>query len=525
MVRLLLQVSVLIACVLIYAPLANAQGEPGGEQRRIREIRIDIEPIYTEEQAKESSWASFTVSHHTPTRESVIRTALLFEEGDVLDEELLVASGRTLRRFKFFNKASVSFVPVDDQTVDVEVHTKEAWTLEPGINFKGGGGLATVSAHLINFNLFGRGKKLYGKATYESDVGTTWKVGYSDYQLFNSRWVGVANYQTGPLIESYYASARLPLFSPDSVWSYGGAVYKSNVIERLFEDGVESSRHAKDQALIRGFLKRSFGQRYKKTNVDFSLQYMEAEYSTLGSQTTTTPPPNQANVTPSVGISRGHTEWVKHTFIDKLGITEDDWVGLRYGGTVGYGIPVGDSLELWNTRLFAVQNIALSHQQLLNINAAVSSEVVRNTFVTVAAKYYKNFSRHTVATRFVTKVGSELDSSNQLQLGADSGLRGYPARQFTGEKLVLINLEDRQFWGSFTMGPKFNFGTVVFVDAGNVWKDDQDIDLGDLNWSTGFGFRIAMANMPRQPILRVDLGWAIGGEHNFEVTVGAEQLF
>jgi hypothetical protein len=34
-----------------------------------------------------------------------------------------------------------------------------------------------------------------------------------------------------------------------------------------------------------------------------------------------------------------------------------------------------------------------------------------------------------------------------------------------------------------------------------------------------------MANIPKQPILRVDLGWAIGNEHNFEVTVGAEQQF
>ena len=55
--------------------------------------------------------------------------------------------------------------------------------------------------------------------------------------------------------------------------------------------------------------------------------------------------------------------------------------------------------------------------------------------------------------------------------------------------------------------------------------DDEDIDLGDLNWSTGIGFRIGLSNMPHQPILRVDLGWAIGGEDNFEVTIGAEQHF
>ena len=140
------------------------------------------------------------------------------------------------------------------------------------------------------------------------------------------------------------------------------------------------------------------------------------------------------------------------------------------------------------------------------------------------ANYYKKFSRHTLAMRFSNNFGFEVDSSRQLQLGADSGLRGYPARAFTGEKLILMNLEDRQFWGSVSMGPKIAIGTVVFVDAGNVWKEDENIDLDELNWSTGFGLRLGMSNLPKQPIVRVDLGWAIG-EDSFAVTVGAEQQF
>jgi hypothetical protein len=516
---------ILLTGILLCIPLANAQSDSGNEQRRIREVRIDIGPIYSEEQAEESSWASFTNRYHTSTHESVIRTALLFEEGDVLDEELLAASERTLRRFKFLNKAEVSFVPVDDQTVDVEVHTKEAWTLEPGMNIEGGGGLTNITLHLIEFNLLGFGKKLFAEAKNESDVGTTYKFGYSDYQLFNTRWVGISTYKTGPLIETFYVSATLPLFSPDSLWSYGGSAYKMNKTERLFEDGVESSRHSNDQTQARGFFKRSFGQRYKKTNVDFALQYLKKDYSSLGSETTTPPPPDQANLTPSVGISTGQNAWIKNTRIDKMGITEDDWTGYRYGGKLGYGIPLENTQELWDTSLYVVKNIAMSHQQLLLFNAGISSQIVQNTFVRFGAKYYKKFSRHTVAMSLKTNFGHDLDSSKQFQLGADSGLRGYPARAFTGQKLVLMNLEDRQFWGTFSAGVKVDFGTVLFVDAGNVWNDDEDVDLGDLNWSTGVGLRIGLRNMPKQPILRLDYGWAIGGMGGSEVTIGMEQQF
>jgi hypothetical protein len=91
---------------------------------------------------------------------------------------------------------------------------------------------------------------------------------------------------------------------------------------------------------------------------------------------------------------------------------------------------------------------------------------------------------------------------------------------------VLMNIEDRQFWGNTSMlGPKLAIGTVVFVDAGNVWEEEEGVDLGELNWSTGFGFRIGVLNLPGQPIVRVDLGWAIASESSFALTVGAEQHF
>jgi hypothetical protein len=416
-------------------------------------------------------------------------------------------------------------VPVDEQTADVEVRTKDAWSLVPGLNFDGGGDLYTINAHLMEVNLFGYGKKLFIEGSYDTDVGLTTKYGYSDYQLFNTRWVGMARYTTGPLIESYFVSANRPLYSPDSEWSYGSSAYTADQIIRLFEDGEESSRFSKDQTKLDGFVMRSFGPRFQKTALKFDLQYLKADFSDLGAETTTPPPSDRANVTPTAGITKENIHWVENTYIDKMGITEDESLGLRYGGRAGYGIPVEDGFELWDTRIFASDKIALAHQQLLYVYAGVDSEVVQNSVVFGNARYYKKFSSHTVATRFKANIGYELDSSRQFTLGADSGLRGYPARKFTGEKLVLINLEDRQFWGNVTIGPKLAIGTVLFLDAGNVWKDEEAVNLTELNWSTGAGFRIGFSNLPHQPIFRCDFGWAIGGEDHFAVTLGMEQHF
>jgi len=523
--RALQQSLTLLAGVLLCATVANAQAEPAGERRRIREIRLYIANIYTEEEADESSWASFTDRYHIRTRESVIRSKLLFEEGDVLDEELLEATERSLRRSRYLGEAEVSVVPVDDQSVDVEVRTKDVWSLTPGLDVKGGGGLARVTASLTEVNLLGYGKKLFVEARWESDVGTTTSLGYSDYQLLGSRWVGTARYATGPLIEFFSAAARMPLYSPDSRWAYGGSAYTVDKIERLFESGEESSRFAKDQARLNGFLKRSFGERFHKIHLQIATYYKKADFSDLGSQTTEPPPPDQANVTPVVTVDTEDIDWGQFTYLDKMGTIEDNWLGRRYGGRLGYGIPVEDGFELWDTRVFVSSVTTYAHEQLLKFYANVSSEVVRNTIVSASARYYKKFSGHTVATNLATTLGYDLDSSVQFTLGADSGLRGYPARQFTGDKRVLMNLEDRQFWGNISFGPKISLGTVVFVDAGNVWKEEEEIDLDDMNWSTGFGFRLGFVNMPGHPILRIDFGWAIGGEDNFAVTVGQEQQF
>ena len=522
-----MQALILLAVLLLSAGLVFAQPAPDGETRRIREIRLFISDVYSEEEAQESSLAKYVNKYHITTRESVIRNQILFKEGDVLDKDLVEQSERKLRRFQFLNKAQIEVVPVDDQRVDIEIRTQDAWSLVPGLNFGGGGDLYTINVLMQELNLFGTGKKAFVEGIYESDLDDwTFRLGYRDPQVFNSRWVGSVTYTTGPLTESFFVAASRPLYSIDAKWSFGGHVYTADQIIRRFENGDESSRFEKDQITVHGFVKRSFGERFKKTNVKFSVGYLKKDFSPLGSATTEPIPEDQANVTPAIKISKTSTGSFKEvTYINKMGLTEDIWLGHSYGANVGYGIPVENGFELWDVGGFYSSSVSFKYKQQLKTVLNLSSEVVRNTIAIASLRYYKKFSWHTVATRFKLNYGWELDSTRQFTLGADSGLRGYPARQFTGERLMLFNLEDRQFWGDYSLGPKFALGTVVFVDAGNVWKETEDVDLNDLNWSAGAGLRLGWSNLPKQPILRIDFGWGLGGSDDFAVTVGMEQHF
>ena len=159
----------LLAGTLLCSTLAAAADETPPEKPRIREIRIEISNAYSQKQAEESSWARLTNRYHIPTRESVIRTEVLFAERDLLDEDLIEATERALRRHRFLNKAEVKVIHVDDETVDVEIRTRDVWSLVPGLNIKVGGGLTTLSGHLMELNLLGFGKKTFVEAIYESD--------------------------------------------------------------------------------------------------------------------------------------------------------------------------------------------------------------------------------------------------------------------------------------------------------------------------------------------------------------------
>jgi outer membrane protein assembly factor BamA len=141
--------------------------------------------------------------------------------------------------------------------------------------------------------------------------------------------------------------------------------------------------------------------------------------------------------------------------------------------------------------------------------------LVFRTFAGVAIPYGN--SENVPFSRSYSAGGSnEMRAWRTFDLGPGAELNNLEYNVATFK--LVANLEYR-----FQLTNKFY--SALFVDAGNVWKDEEEVDLDDLNWSAGFGFRLSLTNMPRQPILRIDFGWALGEADNFAITVGHEQHF
>ena len=87
----------------------------------------------------------------------VVRRQLLFAEGDPFSRRVLEETERILRRNRYLYDAEIRVVGYHQNRVDLEVHTRDVWTLRPGLAISRSGGVNSTNAKVQDHNLFGTG--------------------------------------------------------------------------------------------------------------------------------------------------------------------------------------------------------------------------------------------------------------------------------------------------------------------------------------------------------------------------------
>jgi hemolysin activation/secretion protein len=127
-----------------------------------------------------------------------------------------------------------------------------------------------------------------------------------------------------------------------------------------------------------------------------------------------------------------------------------------------------------------------------SIRGRLESGEVANAQLSVNARYYRTQSeKRLFFTSLRATAGQNLDLDNPVQLGGDTGLRGYPLRYQNGESKLLVTVEQRYFtdWYPFRL---IRVGAAMFADVGRVWGpspvgEERKSWLADV----GFGLRLA----------------------------------
>ena len=109
-----------------------------------------------------------------------------------------------------------------------------------------------------------------------------------------------------------------------------------------------------------------------------------------------------------------------------------------------------------------------------------------------------------------------LDEDEQLTLGGDTGLRGYPLRYQAGTAKALLTLEQRYYtkWYPFRL---FHVGGAVFFDMGRTWGRDVtgETSLGMLK-DVGLGLRLGSSRSAFGNVVHIDLAFPLDGDNDID---------
>lgn len=130
--------------------------------------------------------------------------------------------------------------------------------------------------------------------------------------------------------------------------------------------------------------------------------------------------------------------------------------------------------------------------------------------------YFRQSPRRVLYLGLSALEGRNLDLDQQIQLGGDNGLRGYPLRYQSGTSRWLFTAEQRLFsnWYPFRL---FNVGGAVFFDMGKVSGTDP---LGTrsqgLLRDIGFGLRLGNGRTGLGNVVHFDVAFPLDGDSSIK---------
>jgi hypothetical protein len=487
---------------------------------KIGAVNIRIDDVFDPSDPREDKalyrWAN---KIHITTRPSVVESILLFESGDALDPRLLEESARLLRERAFSAEAAIGATSYDEatNTVGVDVWMRDAWSLEPDIKFSRTGGENEWGIGLSEDNLLGFGKSL--SLAYESDVDrNSTSLAYHDRNVNNTRTrldLGVASLSDGGNIRFF---AERPFYALDTRWSAAGGYVDDERIDSMYDLGeiVDEFRHDSNFLTVQGGWSRGIVERSTRRWYA-GLTYDEDRFSpTIDTPQPLFLPENRKLVYPWIGWQFVTDDFRQVTELNDIGRTEDVALGLDFYVSIGRAT---DNLGSDRDATIVETRVRKGWEPggpgsllLLEAGAGARDEDdgIHNAVLTTSARYYRRtFGSELFLMSLTTVHGNNLDLENQVLLGGDNGLRGYPLRYQSGERSAAFTVEQRFFtdWYPFRL---LRFGYAVFMDAGRVSGiDPRGTPSQGTLYDVGVGLRLTSPRASGGSILHIDLAFPI----------------
>jgi len=502
----------------------------------VGEIKLRKLNVFDLSNEEENNWLYRLANRlHIVTKDRVINGQLLFEAGTKHDKRLIEETERILRQNPYLYDASIETTLQDNGVVDIVVTTKDVWTLGPDLSLSRKGGENKSRIGIEEQNLFGLGQSI--RFNHEENVDRrSNSFEFADRHLGHS-WVSaflhIADNSDG---ETNQLSIVRPFYALDARWSAGGRALSDDGRDALYVLGTETAEYQRDRELFTAFvgwskgLRDGWARRWTAGVVYDDNQFSAVPVPTLPSAI----PADRKLVYPYLGFELLQDEFEITHNRDQIGRQEDFLLGARLTGSIGWAAESfgadRDALLYSATASRGLGSLD-SKTLLLSANASgrLESGHSANVLATIRARYYVTQSRKRLF--FVALQGTAglaLDLDNPVQLGGDSGLRGYPLRYQNGDSKLLVTIEQRYFtdWYPFRL---MRVGGAIFADVGRVWGRNP---LGGepLGWlkDVGFGLRLAPTRSSSSKMLHLDVAFPLDGDptiDSVQVSLEAKRSF
>ena len=475
-----------------------AEPQPAsGPKVKIGRILIDPQPIFPP--ADDNIWLHDLANWaHVTTQPGTIERELTLKSGELADAADLAEAERLLRDKSYLRDARVRFSPTcnADQSQDVIVTSWDNWSLLPTFGFGRSGGQNKSTLGFKEDNFLGLGVRT--SLRYQSDADRSgyeiktmlplaltgladWQPTWFDHSYLSAEWTNNDDGHLGQLV------LDKPFYQDDTPWMYRFEwltdVQQTQVRHNGALENTFSTDHRKlelqvgrllsfaDQTswrLIGGIL----AEDWLFAPPDPALQALWQE-GLFSSGFTAALPLDRSWRYPFVGFEyKEHAYQVLSDilFIDKA---EDVNFGAQYNVRLGVqssrladDASLGYRLQASGSKGFGDAH----HLWLLSGNLDYLNGLQDGDFrqLKLAAEQYWRLSDKLTWYNKAALTWQNRNLLDQpLELGGDSGLRGYPLQYQHGTRLQLLTTELR-FYPRINLYKLADLGFVAFADVGRA---------------------------------------------------------
>jgi hypothetical protein len=481
-------------------------------------VEVHTRDIFADEDAERSLLARIVNATHATTRVAVVRRELWIAPGEEIRPSEAQELERNLRATGLFAEVRVSLRPTEVAGVsDLVIETEDRLSLNLGASGSFVGAVTSLGASFSESNLFGTGDRIAVAFSENSEDEFRGAVSYRDRHFLGS-WVS-ASAQVGRTEEGEFAALGFErpfkYLADDHSWRISASTTENAV--DYYEAGETVAEVPQERQDLDAAVFRRFGPADESWTVGLRARQESATYGAARGPAAGTIDVPEDFDTFFGGVSGGYRRifgFRKVRGLDTLEYVQD--LTLSTGAELVLGAQhraeEGASDEVQPT-VGVTSHLAVEPAPDTYLSLRVSGSgrteagELQGWFAGLDATVFAlAFAPHTLAAHLAFDEAFEGEGLPvQLTLGEDSGLRGYPAREFTGGRVLRLNFEDRIDFGA-RLGV-VEIGGVVFADVG--WIEDRGEGFGRPLRSAGVGLRIGSDSLLGSRVLRLDLSFPL----------------